>query len=85
MSSQSKSNALALSETLQCLEDGLHVFGLLDGEAQQLPTQGKSMPLLTSSGEPDDVIQLVDCFANWDGEVKIAALQSEGLLDVWVV
>ncbi|MCU9527575.1 hypothetical protein [Pseudomonas mosselii] len=85
MSNQAKSSGPTLSETLQCLEEGLHVFGLLNGDVQALPSQGASMPLLTSSGEPDEVKQLVDCFANWDGEVKIAALQSEGLLDVWVV
>ncbi|EKT4528374.1 hypothetical protein [Pseudomonas asiatica] len=85
MSNQAKSDALALNDTLQCLEDGLHVFGLLHGEVQPLPSQSVTMPLLTSSGEPREVKQLVDCFANWDGGVKIAALQSEGLLDVWVV
>lgn len=74
-----------LITAIPVLEDGLHVFGLQNRVAHLLPKVHTSVPLLASSGEPDQLRRIVDCFVNWEGEVQIAALQDEGLLDVWVV
>lgn len=64
--------------------DGLHVFSLNRGIANQIGHARMTPPLLTCSAGKDELVKLVECFAAWDGAVKIAALLGEGLLDVWI-
>lgn len=73
-----------LTQAINGLEDGVHVLSLKDGEILPVPNPSPVPPILTASGDEEQLYRLVDCFQGWEGQVKIAALQDEGLLDVWV-
>lgn len=84
MTSDNSGVAHNLSQRLAGLEDGIHFFSIKTGTPLPLNEPNRNAPLLTGSGETKHIDRLVDCFKSWDGEVTVAALQDEGLLDVWV-
>lgn len=44
------------------------------------------LPMLTAMGDVSTLEEMLNCFAEWDGEVEIRALQcGQGLFDFWVV
>lgn len=74
-----------VSTLLKNLEEGVTVFSVTADAVMPLPLTHASPPLLTCDGTSQHVARVLDCFVRWDGEVRVAALHDEGLLDLWVI
>lgn len=75
----------SLLEELERCGDGLHGFMLRDGTvtAGALPDT-RPQPLLACGSDTATLSKVLACFSSWDGEVRITALQDEGLCDIWI-
>lgn len=81
----SKDSAREIIRELGSNEDGLKTFILNRGVVERCDKSAFSRaPILTCQGNPDSVSRLMDCFAAWEGPLRITALQGDGLCDIWV-
>lgn len=85
VSSKAASVQSQVSTLLNNLKEGLTVFSITPDSVDPLPLARVLPPLLTCDGTSHHLASVIDCFVSWEGEVRIAALQDEGLLDVWVI
>lgn len=74
-----------VSTLLNNLREGVTIFSVTPNTVEPLHLTQALPPLLTCDGTSQHLASVLDCFVRWDGDVKIAALQDEGLLDVWVI
>ena len=65
--------------------EGVTVLSVTQEAVKVLPHTQALPPLLTCDGTQRQLARVLDCFVRWDGEVRVAALLDEGLLDVWVI
>lgn len=81
----STDSAREILSELESNDDGLKSFILNRGVVVRCDktTFGRA-PILTCQGSPDSVSRLMDCFAAWEGPLRITALQGDGLCDIWV-
>ncbi|WP_439126273.1 MAG: hypothetical protein ACNJA3_28300 (plasmid) [Pseudomonas rhizophila] len=74
-----------VADLLNNFDEGVTIFSVTQNAVKLLPDTHALPPLLTCDGTPHQLARVLDCFARWDGEVRVAVLQDEGLLDVWVI
>lgn len=78
-------SARVIINELASKADGLKSFLMHGGIVQSCDKSTFSRaPILTCQGNPDSVTRLIDCFAAWEGPLKITVLQGDGLCDMWV-
>lgn len=74
-----------VSTLLHHVKDGVTVFAVTPRSVEPLTLTEAFPPLLTCEGTSHQLARVLDCFVRWEGAVRVAALQDEGLLDVWVI